>query len=151
MTADLANPDNDGCRVLLIAIICRAAFDWVTYRDSTRLEKKTLAQDAYTWLFIEEPGHPDWREREGLHLFSFLGICDVLGLEPDYMRSRIKKLTYKHIQNIGRPKTLRRLPKESMGQDASGHDYLLDDEHRISDLEEDFPPMPPIGFFLRKK
>lgn len=143
--------DIEGCRVLLVEIIRRAVFDWVTYRDSTRLEKKIIAQDAHTWLFLEDASHPDWREREGMHLFSFLGICDVLGLDPSYTRGAIKKLTYQHIQSIGRPKTVRRLPKDSLSQGSSGHDFLLNDEHRVSELEDDFPPMPPPGAYLRKK
>lgn len=146
MTTELSL-DTEGCRVLLVEIIRRAAFDWVTYRDSTRLNKKSIAHDAYIWLFVEGPGHPDWKERDGLYIFSFLGICEVLGLEPDYMRGCIRKLTFQHIQNIGRPKTQRRLPRESVGQDASGHDYLLDEEKCISDLEEDFPEMPYLGYF----
>jgi hypothetical protein len=150
MLVPSVDTDIEGCRVLLVEIVRRAVFDWVTYRDSTRLEKKSIAQDAYTWLFLEDADHHDSRVRDGMHLFSFLGICDVLGLDPSYTRGAIKKLTYHHIQSIGRPKTVRRLPKDSVSQGASGHDFLLNDEHNISDLEDDFPPMPPEGTYLRK-
>ena len=142
MRNEVINGDIEGCRVLLIEIVRRAAFDWVTYRTSERLNKKLIAQDAFVWLFLEDEQHPDWLERKGMSLFSFMGICDILGLDPNYVRGCIKKLTYEHIQNIGRPKTIRRFSSESSVRGASGHDFLLNEETRLSDLEDDFPPLP---------
>lgn len=94
-----------GCKALLLEIVRRASFDWVLYQSSTRLQQKKLAEEAYTWLFQEQPGHRDWEERsqEGKHLVSFLGICEALDLEPDLVRRHIRRLTPKHVQSIGRP------------------------------------------------
>ena len=50
----LANDSKDrytGYRALLLKVIIRAIFDWVCYRDSTKLEKKKIADNAYQWLF----------------------------------------------------------------------------------------------------
>jgi hypothetical protein len=97
-------------RALLLEIIRRAAYDWVMYRNNRRLMLKRVAEDAYVWLFVEAPGHPDWleRERDGWQLFSFLAICDYLDLEPSKVRWHIKRLTPQRIQAMGRPPTHRR-------------------------------------------
>lgn len=101
-----------GCKVLLLEIIRRAAYDWILYRNSRRLENRKLAHDAYTWLFVEEPGHPHWRERQedGYGVFSFLSICEVLDLDVDTTRARLREITPRDIQTVGRPPTRRRLP-----------------------------------------
>ena len=49
-----ANDSKDryaGYRALLLKVIIRAIFDWVCYRDSTKLEKLKIAESAATWLF----------------------------------------------------------------------------------------------------
>lgn len=101
-----------GCRVLLLEIIRRAAYDWVLYRGSKKLEQRKLARDAYVWLFVEAPGHADWqeRERDGDSLFSFLNICLVLDLDPAEVRMHLRALTARDIKTVGRPPTRRRLP-----------------------------------------
>jgi len=98
------------CRVLLSEIVRRAAFDWVLYRNSRRLDNRELANDAYAWLFLEEPGHPGWVEKEksGYILFSFVNICEVLDLDVDEVRKHLRKLTPRDIQTIGRPPTRRK-------------------------------------------
>ena len=144
MSAGIVDADSDieGCRILLVEIIRRAAFDWVTYRSSTRLNKLALAEDAFTWLFVEAPGHPHWQEREGLFLYSFLGICEVLDLDPEYLRSCIKKLTHQHIQRVGRPKTVRRFCQKGMTRGSDSHELLLAEEISAADLEDAFPALP---------
>jgi hypothetical protein len=42
---------------------------------------KRLAQEAEDWLFNDDC---HW-------LFSFVSICDVLGLDPNYIRCRLKR------------------------------------------------------------
>jgi hypothetical protein len=99
-------------RALMLEIIRRAAYDWVIYRGNRRLAHRKVAQDAYIWLFVEAPGHPDWVEREkaGWSLFSFLALCAALDFDPDMVRASIKKLTPRRIQAMGRPPTRRKLP-----------------------------------------
>lgn len=94
-----------GARSLLLEIVRRAAFDWVLYRSSRRLDQKFLAEDAYTWLFLEEPGHPNWkiRKAEDKELTSFLSICEQLDVDPEKLRSHIRKLTPNRVMSSGRP------------------------------------------------
>ena len=94
-----------GVRALWVDVIRRAAFDWILYRNSRRLPKRQLAQDAYVWLFVEGPDHPDWCARayyDGTVISSFVGICDALGMDPDSIRRGIRKLTPERIKTIGR-------------------------------------------------
>jgi len=90
--------------------------------------QKVLAEQAYRWLFTEVPGSVDWqeREREGKHISSFISICESLDLDPDTVRSHIKRLTPKNVMSVGRPAEYRRRDVFSSG--AGGEDaYSLPD------------------------
>lgn len=92
-------------RALLLELIRRAAHDWVLYRTSRRMDQRELAQDAFIWLFEERPGHPRWeiREQEGMQLTAFLNICELLDLDPDFVRNRVRQMTPHGIKMAGRP------------------------------------------------
>jgi len=97
-------------RALLLEIVRRAAYDWVLYRTSSRMWKRELANDAYTWLFEEKSGHP-WNEeriKENKQITGFLNICESLDIDPDYVRKYIKKMTPRSIKMAGRPAEHRR-------------------------------------------
>jgi hypothetical protein len=100
----------NGCKALLLEIVRRAAYDWVLYRGSSRILHKTLAEQAFHWLFLESPNTSEWREREkqGKYVTSFVGICDSLGLDVDLVRKHIKRLTPKNVLSVGRPAENRR-------------------------------------------
>lgn len=85
----------EGAKALLLEIVRRAAYDWVLYRDSTRPEQKALAEEAFSWLFLEEEGHPDLdlRKKEHKEFTGFLFICDVLDMDAQRIRSYVHKLT----------------------------------------------------------
>jgi hypothetical protein len=108
------------CRALLLEVIRRAAHDWVLYR-STRRPERAFALDAYVWLFEEEPGHPNWelRKREGEPMLAFLTICDLLDLEPETVRARVRGMTIRDIMTAGRPAERRRAPKSDGVEDYS--------------------------------
>lgn len=92
-------------RTLLTNIIRRAAHDWVLYRTSSRLDQRELAHDAYVWLFEEDEYHP-WaaiRKRDGTELTSFLSICEIIEVDPDFARNQIRKLTVRDVKMAGRP------------------------------------------------
>lgn len=93
------------CRAFLLEIVRRAAHDWVLYRFTSRLDKRQLALNAYTWLFEEKPGHPWWelRQREGEPFLAFLNICETLDIPPDRIRERVKAMTMRDIVTAGRP------------------------------------------------
>jgi len=110
-----------GCKTLLLEVIRRAAYDWVLYRTSRRMLHKRLAEDAYTWLFDEKPGHPNWveRDRVGKHITSFVSICSELDLDVDTVRKYVRKLTVKNVMSVGRPAEYRRRDAcpSSMGEE----------------------------------
>lgn len=94
-----------GARSLLLEIIRRAAFDWVLYRSSRRIDQKLLAEDAYTWIFLENEHHPHWKIRvaEGKQLTSFICICEQLDVDAERLRGYIRNLTPSRAMSSGRP------------------------------------------------
>lgn len=108
------------CKALLMEIILRAAHDWVLYRQHRKRDLKALAEQAFTWLFEEEPGHPAWSTREralfqveteagqtlvevgSRRLTSFLSICEICSLDPEDVRQRAREMTVESIMRTGR-------------------------------------------------
>lgn len=130
------DPDAMRCKALLVEILKRAAYDWVLYRLSSKLEHKELAEDAFTWLFKEDETHPDYKSRsqaiietatghklQGARVItSFLAICDCLGLEPEAVRERVRHLDPVVVRAGGRP-------VESYGAESTSveeHGVVLD-------------------------
>jgi hypothetical protein len=106
----LIQQEINGCKNLLLEIIRRAAYDWVLYRTSTRIIHRKLAEQAYTWLFKEEEGTSEWRERtdSGKQITGFMSICLSLDLDPGEVRTHVKRLTLKNVMSTGRPPEYRR-------------------------------------------
>lgn len=104
------------CRALLLEVIKRAAHDWVLYRNTRKRQELILAEDAYLWLFEEKPGHPRWelRRREGEPFMAFLNICELMDLEPEMVRRRVRKLTRREIERAGRPAESRKIKHEGV-------------------------------------
>jgi hypothetical protein len=118
--------DINGAKTLLLELVRRAAFDWILYRGSRRLMQKLLADGAYRWLFLEHPGTADWeeRQREGKAGTAFEEICEALDLDADSVREHIKKLTPKHVTNVGRPSSYRKRPALTLQQE-DGEEHSL--------------------------
>lgn len=131
----------NGCKGLLLEVIRRAAYDWVLYRTSRRLFHRKLADQAYQWLFKEQEGHPDWRERmqSGKHVTSFLGICTLLDLDPESVRVHVRRLTPKNVMSVGRPPEYRR--REIVVQEEAS--VPMTD----TDFESDWTPSTPDDNF----
>ena len=100
----------NGCKTLMLEIIRRAAYDYTLYKSSRRMVQRVLADQAYRWIFMEKPGTVDWqhRQNEGKFVTSFESICESLDLDPDNVRSHIKRLTPKNVMSVGRPAEYRR-------------------------------------------
>jgi hypothetical protein len=78
-----------GYRALWMKVIIRAAFDWVSYRDVSKLEQRKEAEKAYKWLFAPN------------ELFnSFENICQLVDLPPEKIRCWVKTLTKEHVAKI---------------------------------------------------
>lgn len=106
----LVQQEINGCKSLLLEIIRRAAYDWVLYRTSRRMVNRKYAESAHHWLFVEEAGCPEDKERtEGeKDITSFLAICEALDLDPESVRVHVRKLTPKNVMSVGRPAEYRR-------------------------------------------
>lgn len=114
--------DAGNCRALLLEILRRASYDWVLYRDSSKLENKKLAEEAYIWLFEEDENSASYKDRikEKRTLTAFVTICEIMDMDPDVVRSSIKKLTIKSVLSVGRPAERRR----PMAEDGVAEDSL---------------------------
>lgn len=106
-----------GARALLLEIFRRAAYDWVLYRSSRRIDQKQLAEDAYNWIFVEDEGDATWRSRkaEDKVLTSFSSICENLDLDPSVLRRHVRALTPQKVISSGRP------PENSRATEQSKH------------------------------
>lgn len=122
------------CRALLLEVIRRASYDWVLYRNSSKLQNKLLAENAYHWLFLEHEGTPVWaqRDRNGKGMMSLIAICDALDIEPSEVRRRARELTEKDIMGAGRPAERR---KTKQNEDA-----MSSDEHSAFGVDVDSLP-----------
>ena len=69
-------------KLLLAAVIRRAAYDIALYKGNPRLEKRRLWLGAYRWMFDES----------GFEFTSFLSICNILDQDPQWIRARTLKL-----------------------------------------------------------
>ena len=109
-----------GVKALWVEVMRRAAFDWVLYAGSCRPLKRQLAQDAYSWLFLEDLDNSG-KCFEGYPVNSFLGICESLDLDPVSMRAGIRGLTLDRVKSLGKLPTRRRRYDTST---ETGHDDL---------------------------
>lgn len=141
--------DVSRCKALLLEVLRRAAHDWVLYRQHHKLQLRELAEDAYTWLFQEEPGHPYWKQRaifefefeegpiQGVRsITSFLAICEALDLDPESVRDHVKKLDVRSIIASGRPAESRKpQPVDAVAVDEHGLSVNIDVDVMTSDKD----------------
>jgi hypothetical protein len=140
------------CQALLMEIIRRAVHDYVLYRQHRNAEFKQRAENAYIWLFEEEPGHPAWKTREqalfrvldgkrevvevgSRRLTSFLSICEACELDPEEVRTRARATTVDSILRSGR-RTERRKPRSSSEpMNIETHSFCVDIDVDALDAE----------------
>ncbi|MGA1354637.1 MAG: hypothetical protein ACO32I_07700 [Candidatus Limnocylindrus sp.] len=83
---------------LLVAIIRRAVWDFVLYKDAKRTKDPVLHEigvDAAGWLFWDGQEECDSEGR-----YTFLHICSILGLDPRRIREIAARLTRDDIQRL---------------------------------------------------
>lgn len=98
-----------GYRALWMKVIIRAAFDWVSYRDSLKMEQLKEAERAYKWLFAPN------------ELFnSFENVCHLVDLPPEKIRFWVRSLTKAHVAKI-----------EHLERESTNSIALLEAERRI--------------------
>lgn len=114
--------ESSRCKALLLEVLRRAAHDWVLYRSHSKLANREIAQDAFEWLFEEDEDHVSWRQRSSAtfmiddgeatgvrNITSFLSICEVLELDPEVVRTRVRQMDIQTIISAGRPAETRKL------------------------------------------
>lgn len=74
-----AAPPPSGERELMFAVLEDAMRCYVNGADATDRKRRALHEDAAAWFAATED--------EGL--YSFVNVCAVLGLEPDWVRRRL--------------------------------------------------------------
>lgn len=79
----------DGFRTLWLKVIIRAIFDYVTYKDHSRLDKRKLAESAHFWLF-----------KPNSNFNSFDSVCTLLGLDADTVRRRARSMTRADVDKL---------------------------------------------------
>lgn len=101
-------PDSrySGVRMLWLKVIFRAAYDWATYKDSSKLQLRKYAESADAWLF-----------HESKVFNSFENICRYVGIDPVRVRARIRTMTKEDAKKI---EYLDRTPA-SPGDDDEAH------------------------------
>jgi hypothetical protein len=78
-----------GVRALWMKVIIRAVFDWVTYRDSTKIDKLKYAESAHDWLF-----------EKNVLFNSFENVCRHLDIDPIVIRQHARKMTKDDVAKI---------------------------------------------------
>lgn len=76
---------------LLLAVLRRAVWDYVLYRESVDTAKHQLSVEAQEWLFSDVD---EW--------MSFMFICKSLDINPSRIRRYADIITRKEIENVGR-------------------------------------------------
>lgn len=127
--------ESSNSRALLLEIVRRAAYDWVLYRSSSKLQNRALAENAYHWLFVEDESSGTWtqRQRNGKEITAFVSICEMLDFDPDRVRDRIRTLTERDIMGAGRPAERRK-------HKTSSEDMMQTDDLRVFDVDVDSIP-----------
>lgn len=144
------------CKAFLMEIIRRAASDWVQYRQARKMELRALAEQAFTWLFEEEPGHPAWKDRERAlfkiededtkrpmievgtrRITSFLAICEACNLDPEVVRARAREMTVEQATRTGRRIERRNLKGNSDSISIESHSVVVDVDLDALDVEHE--------------
>jgi hypothetical protein len=140
--------DATRCKALLFEVLKRAASDYVLYKQHSKMLMRELAEEAHTWLFLEDEDHANFRDRENSafetatgekvygtrSLTSFLSICDYLDLSPGAVRKRVLEMDVRSIISAGRPAENRKIH----ATDATSHvSHSLSEEIDMDSLSQE--------------
>jgi len=86
-------------KMLLAAIIRRAAFDIALYKNDKKLVNRRLAIQASQWMFDDR----EIMEQEPLDRYtSFKSICEILDQDPAWIRRRTLELRATDVKKFDR-------------------------------------------------
>jgi hypothetical protein len=71
-----------GERLLLAAILHRAVLDAVLDRKSSQTERRRISEEARRWIYSDSYSS----------ITSFVNICEVLELDPGWVRNKVEHL-----------------------------------------------------------
>jgi len=92
-----SRPQYNQVKVLLAAVIRRAAFDIALYKNDKRLVNRRTAVDAFKWMFDER----EIMEMHPLDRFtSFQSICEVLDQDPNRIRTKTLALLPRDVRKF---------------------------------------------------
>lgn len=86
-------------KILLAAIIRRAAFDIALYKDSRRISERRIFIQAHRWMFLDSRPAQD-----SDRFVSFVNLCELLGQDPDVIRRKtmlLEKSSVKKFDRVG--------------------------------------------------
>lgn len=66
-------------RELAASVVAQAALDIEKCRESQQGRKRRIYREAYNWVASDDRSWP----------YSFLNLCDTLGLSPGFLRARL--------------------------------------------------------------
>jgi hypothetical protein len=94
----------EGEKRLMAAVLADAVDIYMKQAFTTDTKGRNLFVDAEAWLFQDEVG--PW-------FFSFHNICDMLGLEPEYIRRGLLEWRHKRQPSMRPSEAFRRGPRTS--------------------------------------
>jgi len=98
----------EGEKRLMAAVLADAVDVYMKQAFTTDTRGRNLFLDSEAWLFTDAPG--PW-------FFSFRNICDLLGLEPEYIRRGLRDWQDKRQATIRPSEAFRRAPSASRPRD----------------------------------
>jgi hypothetical protein len=98
----------EGEKRLMAAVLADAVDCYMKQAFSTDTRGRNLFLDAEAWLFTDE---------RGALFFSFRNICDLLNLEPEYIRRGLREWHHKRQATIRPADVFRRAPSASRPRD----------------------------------
>jgi len=96
----------EGEKRLMAAVLADAVDVYMKQAFTADSKARNLFLDAEAWLFADEPG--PW-------FFSFHNICDMLGLEAEYIRRGLRESHSNRQPSIRPSEAFRRGPRTSRG------------------------------------
>jgi len=103
----------EGEKRLMAAVLADAVDCYMKQAFTKDTKGRNLFVDAEAWIFQDEPG--PW-------FFSFHNICDMLGLEAEYIRRGLLDWRHKRQPSLRPSEVFRRAPRTS--RTASSNDEL---------------------------
>lgn len=83
-------PEGQSEKMLLAAILRRAAFDIALYRGFTTLRQRKLWEEAHRWMFVSKSDH----------FTSFSSVCTILDQDPEDIRAKTLQLRRQDVKKF---------------------------------------------------